>query len=118
MEEYLSVYERLQQTERCLALGADDIRFRLNRCAACFVPLRGEDFPEELREDFREIMAMLTRKGPHFDWKNEMDYGSIHMTLLGEGDRATKTAMHKDTAVKIAQKLMLLKDKLQAYTRE
>ena len=55
---------------------------------ACFVPLRVEDFPEELREDFREIMAMLTRKEPHFNWKNEMDYGSIHMTLLGEGDGA------------------------------
>ena len=58
------VIEKLTTTLHCLVKHQGDARARVRDCYLCFHTLREEDFPDELRGDFRWIMKTITRAGP------------------------------------------------------
>ena len=54
-----------------------------------------QNFPEELKADYNWVIEKLTNKNPVFD------EGSVRGTLFG---------MHTKTAVKIAEKILLIRN--------
>jgi len=55
------VFERVHNANEALCVGEGDVRNRLVIAGEILSPLRPEDFPESLREDFCWIMQELTR---------------------------------------------------------
>lgn len=76
-----------------LAKGSDSIQKRLFDAYMSFHPLRERDFPEDLQENYREIMDLLTKVKP------KGDEGSV---------KATLNQMSEEDANVIAEKLAIL----------
>ena len=93
------VVEKLTTTLRCLATHRGDARARIIDCYLCFHALREEDFPEELRGDWRWIMTTITKVGPMVAADGRVLRGSVETTM-----RASKNV----TAAKVAERLWTL----------
>jgi hypothetical protein len=89
-----------------LATGAGDVRERILTAYSSFHPLKESDFPEHLREDYKWVMAQLTKYGPVYDHNGNVRVGSVENTL-----RHIKNS----TGVKIANKLLFLYHELNSY---
>lgn len=61
-----SVLERVFLSIRHLATAKGDVRSRLKVVGVTLAPLLEQEFPAELREDFRWVMQQLTRHDPVF----------------------------------------------------
>jgi len=76
-----------------LAKGSDPIQMRLWDAYMSFHPLRENDFPKDLQEDYKEIKDLLTKVKP------KGDEGSV---------KATLSQMTEEEANIIAEKLAIL----------
>ena len=59
-----SVVERVYRAVRHLATGQGDVRARLCIAGFILIALKADEFPPELRADFRWVFAQLTRHDP------------------------------------------------------
>jgi hypothetical protein len=57
------IIEKFDKSVRALATGEGDARSRVDVAFRCFWHIPIEDFPEALREDRKQITALLTRLG-------------------------------------------------------
>ncbi|MBC8147178.1 MAG: hypothetical protein H8E98_04260 [Bacteroidetes bacterium] len=93
-------YEKMCDAVDVLAIGGGKITKRLESAYISFSPVTEKDFPDELKADYKWIMEKLTKKDPMFD------EGSVRATLYG---------MHTKTAVKIAEKILDLRNRLELF---
>lgn len=56
-----SVIERLYLATKQLATGSGDVRKRLQAAVVTLLPLQEQEFPEELRKDFRWVISQSTK---------------------------------------------------------
>ena len=100
----------LQQLELAildLATGAGDLRSRLKYIDSSHLHVINEHaFPEELKQDWKNIKKALSKKGPVKDSEGEIFTGAVDNTLRG---------MKSKTATKIANDILVLRDKLRGY---
>jgi hypothetical protein len=80
----------------------------LEHAFAEFHPLKEEDFPPKLQRHYKWVMKELTKRGPVLDHKGEVLRGSVEHTLK---------RMRKSTAAKIAERLLMLHDKVDEALR-
>jgi len=99
----LYTYEKLSDVERELTLGPGDMRSRLLSAFRYLDRLCEEDFPGELKEDYRWVIKKLTVQEPWRNYKGEIKVDAVEMTL---------GKMQNKTGVKIAQKLLKMKGEL------
>ena len=83
-----------------MAVNSGTIKDRLYIAYVQFSPVTEKDFPEELKADYNWVIEKLTNKNPVFD------EGSVRGTLFG---------MHTKTAVKIAEKILLIRNSLESF---
>ena len=83
-----------------MAIYPGTIRDRLLIAYDQFSPVTINDIPEELKDDYNWIIEKLTKKDPVFD------EGSVRATLYG---------MRTKTAVKIAEKILLIINSLESF---
>jgi len=93
-------YTNFSEAVDIMATHPGNIKDRLVAANNQFSPVTKEHFPKELQEDYKWVIEMLTKKNPLFD------EGSVKATLYG---------MHTKTAVKIAEKIVFLKNRLEAF---
>ena len=80
-----------------MAASPGTIKDRLNAAYIQFSPVTEKDFPEELKADYKWVLDKLTKKDSFFDG------GRVRATLIG---------MHTKTAVKIAEKILYIRNRL------
>jgi hypothetical protein len=97
-----SVVERVYLSVRHLAVGKGDVRSRLKVVGVTLVPLLENEFPIELREDFRWVMEQLTR------YESVSKEGRIE---------ATMNRIQNSTGEKIASRIFEIYSKLQNIRR-
>lgn len=83
-----------------MAVHPGKAKDRLYAAYIQFSPVTEKDFPEELKEDYNWIKEKLTKKDPLFD------EGSVRATLHG---------IHNKTAVKIAERILYLRNRLKKF---
>jgi hypothetical protein len=100
----LYALEKFFQAERELSEGLGDIKERLKDAYMCFHPVRKEDLPDELRDDYQWVIDQMTRK-PQLIAKdsNFVVSGSIDQTLH---------FMPRKTAAKIAERIRHIRKRL------
>lgn len=81
MPDYSYIKEKLGIALKILATGKGDIRSRLYSAYIEFHTLKGEDFPEELRCEWKWIISKLTKNEPLRDYKGDIIEGSIQQSL-------------------------------------
>lgn len=107
-----SIYaeEKFIQAERALAIGRGAIKSRLHDAFLCFAPLAEADIPVELRDNFRWIIQKLTTRAPlKAKGSDTIISGSVSQTLH---------FMKNKTAQTIAERILYLRDRLEAYNDE
>ena len=93
-----------------LATGPDDVKRRLYDAYFKLWPaVQEDDLPPSIREDFRWVMAQLTKRGPAYDHKGKVISSDVNESLL---------RMHRTTGVKIAQRFLRIFWQLDDYVRE
>lgn len=93
---YHYTVEKLTSAVDCLVTHPGDVRERLTCAFLSFHTLNENDFPPELRADWRWVMKELTKFGPLLNHKGEVWIGSVENTMR---------RVRKATGVKIAKKL-------------
>jgi len=93
-------YTNFSEAVDIMATHSGNIKKRLHSAYIQFSPVTEKDFPEELKADYKWVIEKLTKKDPVFD------EGRVKATLYG---------MHTKTAVKIAEKIVFLKNRLEAF---
>ncbi len=101
-KKYLVAHQKLIQAVTSLATGPEDVRLRLPRVYPILADLSAHDFPETLREDFEWIIEKLTARMPRY-------CGPVVWETTAE---ASIAGMRKKTAVKVAQRIVYLSEKL------
>lgn len=87
-----------------LATGPGDIRSRLSSIYISHLHVVNvRDFPDELKEEWNSIIKSLTKKGPVVGTDGEIFTGSVDNTLR---------LMRNKTGVKIANNILVLRDRL------
>ena len=89
-------HEKLITTIGMLATLPGDVRERLLQASPAFWSLKEEDFPEQLRSDFRWITMQMTKRGPDF-WPD----GRIRKAAIEN----TMRRIQKSTGTTIAERL-------------
>ncbi len=92
-----------------MATGPGDVRSRLWDAYLSLRPVMEDDLPPVVRQDFRWIMAQLTKRDPYYNHKGEVISGSVQQSL---------SRMHNTTGVKIAKRLLHIYRVLEDYVRE
>ncbi len=93
-----------------MATGSGDIKTRLKDAFTDHLHVINEnDFPSSLKPFWRDIKKQLTRKGSAHDEDDGIYIGSISNTLHG---------MHKKTGTKIANNILVLRDRLIGYLED
>lgn len=93
------VIEKLTNAIDCLLTHEGDARARILGCHTCFGTLQENDFPEELRADWRFVVDTISSREPMYTPDGEIFRGSIEMTM-----RAVRNA----TAAKVIERLKKL----------
>jgi hypothetical protein len=96
---YTYAVEKLTDALRVLATGKGDARDRVANAYLCCITLTENDFPEELRGDWKWIAHEVTKFGPYITPLGEIFIGSVENTM-----RKRRSA----TAAKIAQRMWRL----------
>jgi len=93
-----------------LATGPDDVKRRLYDAYFKLWPaVQEDDLPPSIREDFRWVMAQLTKRGPAYNHGGKVISSDVNESLL---------RMHRATGVKIAQRLLRIFWQLDDYVRK
>ena len=93
-----------------LETGQGDIRSRLKSAYKEHLHVINEnDFPDSLKPEWKAIKKALTKKGPLKDDNGEVVQGSIDRTLH---------RMWNKTASKIANNILILRDRLEGYLHD
>ena len=92
-----------------LATGPDDVKRRLRRAYLSFLPVQEDDLPTDIREDFRWVMAQLTKREPYYNHKGKVISSDVSESLL---------RMHRATGVRIAKRLLHIFWLLDDYVRK
>jgi len=100
MGDVLYAYSNFSKAVDTMATHPGSIKDRLVAAYNQFAPVLEKDFPDELKADYKWVMEKLTKKDPIFD------EGSVRATLYG---------MHTKTAVKIAEKILDLRNRLESF---
>ena len=100
------VHELLFQTVNSLATGPGDVRARLLLAYEIFHPLTSEHFPVHLREDFKWVIAQLTKVAPRLDYQGLVQKSSVEASLQ---------RMRNSTGVQIAESLLRLHYAIDEY---
>jgi hypothetical protein len=95
----------LREVIKTLVMGEKDVRKRLISIAS-MVKLNENDFPVELKEEWKWIIFNLTKKEPLYLSNGEMQLSSIENTMR---------SIHNSTGSKIAERIFQLYLKLQEY---
>lgn len=98
--------EKLFVAIETMATGSGDVRERLNDAFMSFHTLKEDDFPVELRDDWRWVIDQLTRFGPVLDHNGEIYKGSVEHTMQ---------RIRRSTGSKIAKRIFQLYYKLEDY---
>ena len=106
LNQYLYAKEKLGQAVRCLSILPGDVRSRLRFAFLEFHILTEDNFPPELKKDWRWIKKQLTRFGPIYNHKGDVAVGSVNNTM---------GRIKNSTGVKIAKKIYDLNIKLEDY---
>ena len=96
---YAYTIEKLTTTLECLATNPGDARQRLTDTFLCFHMLTENDFPEELRKEWRQVIHEMNKFGPVMNIKGEIIRTSVENTM-----RRIRNA----TASKIAKRIYAL----------
>lgn len=91
-----------------MTTGEGDIKSRLRKAFRHISAVREDDFPDELKKDWKSIMNRLTKRESKFKG-SEIDEGSFKTTMHG---------MHKKTAVQIAKNIVDLHIRLEGYIKD
>lgn len=78
--------EKINSAANALASGTGTIQQRLMDAYMQFHPLRTDDFPDDLKEDWDAIHAALTTEEPTYNEKNEPIVGRVENTLKKMSD--------------------------------
>ncbi len=100
MGDVLYAYSNISEAVEIMATHPGSIKDRLVAAYNKFSPVTEKDFPDELKADYKWVIEKLTKKDPIFD------EGSVRATLYG---------MHTKTAVKIAEKILYLRNRLEFF---
>lgn len=74
--------EKLTVAIQSLATDPEDVRKRLGKTYIAFLhSLRDEDFPIELQEDWKWIVAELNKYEPTYNAKGDVTSGSVENTM-------------------------------------
>lgn len=93
-----------------LATGQGDIRSRLKSAYSEHLRIISEnDFPDSLKQEWNAIKNALTKKGPLKNDDDEVVIGSIDRTLHRMWNR---------TGSKIANNILILRDRLKGYLND
>jgi hypothetical protein len=95
-----SVIERVYLAVEQLCVGQGDVRKRLITAVMTLLPLQEEEFPEELRSDFRWVISQSTR------------YKSEYPQYRGDLE-ATMSRIRNSTGEKIAKRIFTIYSRLQ-----
>ena len=100
--------EKLSKAIRLLAILPGDVRSRLLSAFMEFHTLNDADFPPHLQRHYQWVMKQLTKCGPVLDNKGKVYRGSVEHTL---------SRIRNSTGAKIAERLLMLHDRIQEITR-
>lgn len=92
-----------------LAVGGGDVRKRLKTAYMEFHPISEDDFPPNLREDWKWIIKQLTRYGPV-----RRSNGAV---WIGAADN-TLSRIKNSTGAKIAQRIVALEAELRNHLQD
>ncbi len=98
--------EKLLIAVDCLAIGEGDVRQRLQAVFQDLCFLTEQDFPDHLRRDWLWVIEQMSRYGPLEDQYGNAWRGSIENTMR---------KIRRVTGVKIAQRLIFLRNELEDY---
>ena len=90
---------KLGEAVYALATGAGDVRSRLFSAFVFLLPVRADDFPVVLRQDFEWVIEMLTRRKSRYPQLK----GDLGATLKN---------MRNSTGVKIAKRIIEIESRL------
>lgn len=93
------VIEKLTNAMDCLLTHEGDARARILGCHTCFGTLTEEDFPEELRADWRFVQKTISSREPMYLPNGEIFRGRIEMTMR---------SCRNSTAAKVIERLQKL----------
>jgi hypothetical protein len=96
---YSYTVEKLTSAIDCLVTHPGDVRERLTCAYLGFHTLTENDFPPNLRADWRWVMKELTKFGEQRNHKGEVRIGSVENTMQ---------RVRKATGVKISKKIYAL----------
>jgi hypothetical protein len=100
--QYLTANHKLIQAVRALATGPEDMRGRLPRVYFLLDDLTPDDLPDALRDDFKWMMDKLTAREPRWT-------GPVFWETPAQ---ASVAAMRNKTAVRIAEAIFYISDRL------
>lgn len=95
-----SVIERVYLAVEQLCTGRDDVRGRLRIAVTILLPLRDQDFPRELQDDFNWVIASATK------------YKSEYPQSCGDLE-STVRRIRRSTGQRIAQRIFQIYRRLQ-----
>ena len=101
--------EKLSLAVHYLTVDPGDVRQRLNKAYMEFHPVSENDFHPHLRDDWKWIYTQLTRYGPLCHSDGTVWIGAVDNTL---------SRIKNSTGVKIAQRIVALRDDLERYLHE
>ena len=102
---YSYAHEKLFEAMQGLALGAGDVRSRLEIAFESFYTLETHHFPKELQKDWEWVMKQMTRFGPLYRADGREWLSPVHHTMQ---------RIKNKTGVKIAEKIFYLFWKLES----
>ena len=94
-----SVIERLYLATKQLATSSGDVRKRLQAAVVTLLPLQAQEFPEELREDFRWVISESTKFQSGSEFRGDLE--------------ATMRRIRNSTGEKIAERIFHIYSRLQ-----
>lgn len=92
-----------------LATGPGDVRSRLRDAYHSLRPVKEDDLPPDVRQDFRWVEAQLTKREPFYNHKGEVISGSVQQSLFH---------MRRSTGIKIAKRILHIYWVLDDYVRK
>lgn len=101
-KRYPYAKEILSKTVLILATHQGDARKRVAAAYGEFFPLTEEHFPPKYRSDWKWITEAITKFGPVYDYKGDVQEGSVEHTM---------SRVKNSTAAKVATRLFYLHSK-------
>jgi hypothetical protein len=105
-KRYLRVNHKLSMAVHSLAVSPEDIKGRLPRVYNILANLSKTDLPKSLQGHFEWVMSKLTARKPRW---TQQDFPDTRV-------QASVARMRRETAAKIAQRIVHISDMLQTVS--